>query len=456
MRTGESDIIDVLLALEGERATGVLEFRAEDVLTRVFVERGVPVFAEAGVLGETLGHVLVREKILTTDQFAAVVRRMTDSLVEGNEHARLGEIIVELGMLERHELDAALTTQVEKKLIGCVHRGKGAWSFKPDAEAVGEVAHHPTPIRAVLLDACELWSEQRVSEIVDANRFPRLVTNIVTIANDFGLDDRELAIAKSLDGTRTASAVDAPVLLCALLCGRAIELLDAPSAEPIKPGEPVTATGRRRAFRSRALAREKAKSAIENLVREREAPLPPPRSERESQMFAEDEFQTGKRLLAQGKADAALPKLRAAAERTNAPLYRLYEDFAESRARGSFVNAAATKKIAIQIAKEDPENAFAHYVLGFLALEEKQPGAARRFFVHAYKLDPELVDAGRQVRLLEMRKETPAAMRPLSDLLPPQRRAEAPEEGESRARVLVLVVILVCVLAAAVFLVTRR
>src|SRR5580700_7767768 len=122
--SGRSDIVEALLSLERDKRTGALDFRAEGVLTRIFVDRGVPVFAEAGVLGETLGHVLVREQIMTDKQFAAVVRKMTDAIID-DENVRFGEVVVELGILTREELDNALVTQVEKKIMGCVHRGVG-------------------------------------------------------------------------------------------------------------------------------------------------------------------------------------------------------------------------------------------------------------------------------------------------------------------------------------------
>jgi len=445
IRTGRSDVVSILLALDGEKATGVLEFRSADVVTRIFVDAGVPVSAEAGAHGETLGNVLVREQIISQEQFAAVVRRMTDALVD-DENVRFGEVVVELGILSKEDLERALTAQVEKKIIGCVHRGEGEWSF--EAKSLGDMPKHPTPVRTLLLDAAANFSEERVEEIASAESFPRVSLPPASIAEDFGIDDAELEALKKLDGTRAlkdvmaeAPNVDAGALVSALKLGNAVELLEKPGEAPPKTeAAPVSATGRRRAFaHAKAVSREKAKASIERFIREREAPLPKARNEREATLFAEDEFQSGRRLLAQGKFDAAHAKLDSASSLApTIDLYRLYADFAESRGPSGFKDLARTKKLALKMVRGDAEQSFAYYVLGYLALSEHDANAAKKLFKQAFKLDPELVDAGRQVRLLEIR--------------PPETAAGQPSK---RAVVLAGVFVLLVVIAAAVVLLKK-
>ena len=404
--SGRGQVVSVLLALEGERASGVLDFRAADVPTRVFVEEGTPIFAEAGTHGETLGNVLVRERMITEEQFAAVVRRMTDALVD-DENVRFGEVVVELGLLSKEEVESALATQVEKKIIGAIHRGEGEWTFAAGRDRVEGVARHPSPVRTLLLDAAANFSEERVAALVPGDRFPRTARPTADVARDYGLDPAELAIVQRLDGTRSAREIDAGPLLAALVLGGAVEMRERPAetSAPAAAVASITATGRRRAFvRTQSIARERAKASIERFIREREAPLPKARNEREATLFAEDEFQSGKRLLAQGNVEAARAKLASAVELAPAvTLYRLHKEFADSRTPAGFADAAATKKLAMQTIKEDPEQAFAFYVLGHLALGDRESAATKRFFKQAFKIDPELVDAGRQARLLELR-----------------------------------------------------
>lgn len=226
-------------------------------------------------------------------------------------------------------------------------------------------------------------------------------------------------------------------MLAALALGGAIEQLESPAqkAAPGPAAAAVAATGRRRAFPTKPVARDKARAAVERFVREREAPLPKARNEREATLFAEDEFHSGRRMLAQGNFEGAREKLVSAANLApTISLYQLYADLARSRTPAGFADAQATKKLAIQMIKEDPGQSFAYYVLGYVALSEKETEPAKRFFRQAFKLDPELVDAGRQARLLELR---PAD-------------ADAATPGSRRTLALAGVLVLIVVVAIAV------
>lgn len=479
-RAGRGGIVETLLALEREGATGALEFRAEGVLTRIFVQRGLPAFAESGVLGETLGHVLVREQIITDRQFAAVVRKMTDAIID-DENVRFGEVTIELGILTREDLDAALATQVERKIMGCVHRDVGEWTFNPSSD-VSHLTQREVPIRTLLVDAAKLLPDTRIQALLglDHTTYPRVTQGIAKIAEDFGLESDELAALELLDGTREtktlvatapemnatgSSTADVTALLAALAMGGALELLDKPAERaPPSVASPVAATGRRRAMRSKAGAREKANAAVERFIRARKAPLPAPRNEREASLFAEDEFQAGKRLFFQGKLEEAHGKLKIAVERSpDIALYKLYDNLVDSKVRGHFLDAVATKKIAIQVAKEDSECAFAYYVLGYVALGEGSAVSAKRLFRQAFKLDAELVDAGRQARLLEMRGDEKSLKpgTPFGGIVPTllrtakadTRPAPMSAKESEKKRTLILAGVLVVVILAAVVVV---
>jgi tetratricopeptide (TPR) repeat protein len=478
VQTGSStkgDIVTALLALERDHATGVLDFRAQGVLTRVFVDKGVPIFAEAGVLGETLGHVLVREGVLTSGQFAAVVRKMTDAIVD-DENVRFGEVIVELGILSKPELDSVLAAQVEKKIIGCVPRGEGEWTFDT-SRSIGDVARQEAPIRTLLVDAAKLLPESRIESVLKQDRatFPRLTDPAPKVAETYGLEADEVSALDHLDGTRETKDViaamkDADALLAALVMGGSVELLESALRKDVSlpPPAPISVTGRRRALRSKLVAHGKAKEAVERITREideKDATLPQTQNPRQATVFAEDEFQSGRRLFLQGKLEAAHVKLELASQRSpNVPLYRLYEELTLSRVKGKFDDAASTKRLATQIVKEDAECAFAYYTLAYLALEEGTHESAKRFFRHAFRLDSDLVDAGRQARLLEMRRE-PHGQKlhiptPLKEILPRGVREPAKSSAASpsnrRTRVLVGALGAVILLAVIVLIVLRR
>jgi hypothetical protein len=102
--SGAGTSIEPLLALERGDATGVLTMTALGVTTRVYFRAGEIVFADGGALGETLGRMLIRCGRLVEEHVAAIIRRMTDAVVDG-QHVRFGEIVVENGFMTADELN---------------------------------------------------------------------------------------------------------------------------------------------------------------------------------------------------------------------------------------------------------------------------------------------------------------------------------------------------------------
>jgi hypothetical protein len=443
---GHGDVAVALLGLERDRKTGTLAFEAEGVTTRVFVADGVPVGADGGVLGETLGNVLIRERVITHAHFAAVVRKMTDALLddENEEDKRFGEVLVELGILSAEGREKALAMQVEKKIVGCVARGEGSWTFSADTPPATVCR---APIRTLLVDAAKLLPEARVEALLALNRetFPVTLEPSHAIASTFGLEGDEVAIVTRLDGTtRTKDILDASdraaPLLCALVLGQGVELLETRGAKkPPTSSESLETFGRRRSLRPPPAETIE----VEIMMPEVRMPsLRPARNDREATLFSEDEFQAGKRLFAQGLFEQAHAQLVLACERSpNAPLYRLYEEFVGSRAGGRFDDVARTKALAVKMVREDPECAFAHYVLGYVALEEDAMSAAKRFFDRAFALDRELLDAGRQARRLSGGSADRAALSPAVRDVVPMRTPSKEKARSPNARLKVLVAI---------------
>ena len=136
----------------GERAeTGVLEIRAEGVCTSIHLNRGNPVFAEGGSLHHTLGRLLLRGGEISESEYVRVIERMTETLVD-NEPLRMGEVLVELGMLTPNDVYDALVQQVSEKIVGCFRWPRFSHSFHP-LEAVSEemLAYEVPSLEALLL-----------------------------------------------------------------------------------------------------------------------------------------------------------------------------------------------------------------------------------------------------------------------------------------------------------------
>lgn len=235
---GTGAVVEPLLTLEREDLTGVLEFVAQGVTTRIFVRAGEIAFADQGTIGETLGRTLLRCGRLGEEHVAGILRHMTDSLVAGR-HVRFGEILVEYGFMTADELEMALTEQVKAKLIGCVHRGTGAWSFTNNDSRIDEVGSYVLRTRPMLVDAAALLAERRLETVLvlNQNRFPEIVAPESILIEEFELSRAEAAVLRDLDGTssfqflfssKPALAQAAPVI-AALVLGHGVELRTTPA-----------------------------------------------------------------------------------------------------------------------------------------------------------------------------------------------------------------------------------
>src|SRR5581483_11193536 len=239
--------------------------------------------------------------------------------------------------------------------------------------------------------------------------------------------------------------------LAALVLGRGVTLEQKMDAAPkSQPGKPVTATGKRRALRQALdeTAKKKAKAALDRLLRAREAPAPAPKSQRQATIFAEDEFQTGRRLLLQGNIAEARAKFEKAVELSpGTELYALHAQFAASRGPTGFADHEATKKLATRLVREDAECAFGYYVLAYLALEQHAAASAKKLFRRAHEIDPELIDAARQMRLLDIRAdaEAPSVATPYHAIVPTLLRSEPPDGAPKKTRTTVFLAVALAV-----------
>ncbi|HEX2483658.1 MAG TPA: DUF4388 domain-containing protein, partial [Myxococcota bacterium] len=126
LRAGESEdagacgvsLAELLVDRKRARASEVIELRAAGVCTAIHLREGDPIFAEGGSLQETLGRQLVRRGELSHDEYARVVARMTEAVIQ-HQSLRLGEVLVELGLLSPAEVYDALALQVREKIVAC-------------------------------------------------------------------------------------------------------------------------------------------------------------------------------------------------------------------------------------------------------------------------------------------------------------------------------------------------
>ncbi len=410
-----------MLAAQTERASGAIEVFAEGVKTYVYFTKGVLVFAEQGTLGDTLGRILVREGRLTSEQYAAAIRHMTRRIVD-EEELRFGEAVVELGFLTVEQVQEALGTQVRHKVIRCLMYDEPEWTFR---EMTGRtfVGHFPARVEPLILAAARLFEQPRIDRILDPERarYPVLLTDAELIAQAFEMRPEEAGLLRLIDGSRTTqeiarverpNALRADAVLAALLLSGSAEVRLRPTKT--ETGLPTTVPApppAARAVVTESAPRPPAQSAPAIRVPTPFDPAAPlPADPRAARLLAEDAFQKAKMHLRTQAVARALPELRRAATYCpDSAAFLLYVAWAEltllPHDGGHANRRTALKQVAIRAVKQDPNLAFGFFVLGQLSmLGGEEPKKAIRYFAHALRLDPGLVDAERHLRLAKARE----------------------------------------------------
>jgi hypothetical protein len=251
-------LLKTLLELARATRTGVLDAVASGVRVRLFIEEGVVVNADSGGVGETLGRILVREKVITQEQYTAALEWTADLRSRG-KHARIGEVFVELGMLTPEQLNAALSAQVRQKVVRALGWTATAFTFVECHGPLEIDGRYPTPLEPLVLAALRLAEPDAVDKLFEQARDRWVAlrgdpvpgggsTGLETIArlNALRLKPAEETFVRSLDGTRTVAelldttdAVDPAVLLAALLLTDCLDLHGAPQGAPASSRAPA-------------------------------------------------------------------------------------------------------------------------------------------------------------------------------------------------------------------------
>jgi tetratricopeptide (TPR) repeat protein len=396
--TAPLELAATLLELAGGRETGVVEVTSGALRTRVFLRAGAAVSAEGGSLRETLGRMLLRHGALSERDYMRVIDRMTEKVI-ANEHQRMGEVLVELGLLTGEEVHRALHEQVLEKLAACFAWPQPSWTFSeldqlpegvdpfslPSMEAlVWEGLRRSAPPKALAA-----WLEPH------AQLRPRLARPAAAVQEQLRLEPAALRLLERIDGSRSVAALardaaEAPPLLATLLLTGAIRPDAAPSALPREAPRTVRAP-----FRREVIGRRRSPASPAD------APAPPP-DRAHLRLEAEQCFRRGRELLAAEKPLEALKPLRRAVElEPSEPEYAMTEAFASYlEARHAVrVTRARALTTARRLLEAEPKSARAHSVLGRLALDEGDRARATREFELALVLDPEDEDARRGLKL---------------------------------------------------------
>jgi hypothetical protein len=115
---------DLVWQLCREGKTGILRFRRSGVTRGLFFDEGRIVFATSDDSNERLGEMLVRDGLLTLEQFESATAQIEPG-------RRLGSILVEAGALTHEDLVQGVLAQVRGIVLGLFSWEAGEYDFEP-------------------------------------------------------------------------------------------------------------------------------------------------------------------------------------------------------------------------------------------------------------------------------------------------------------------------------------
>jgi CheY-like chemotaxis protein len=190
---------EVLAALHRRRADGALYVRREKTKKIVYVRAGTPFAVKSNVLGECLGQVLVRERMIRAEECARSVLRLKEG---GKGGRKQGEILVEMGAISPQNLVYGLQLQLEHKLFDLFAWRDGAFLLQPDVEA-------PPPTVQLDLPWPRLVHEGVRNKLDDAVLEERLAPGLPRfVALRMGAGEALEALALDPDERRLLALVD--------------------------------------------------------------------------------------------------------------------------------------------------------------------------------------------------------------------------------------------------------
>ncbi len=236
----ETKLAEVLSELHRWRASGALLVHSGPVKKLVYLREGAPFFVRSNVLSETLGQLLVRERLIT-------LRECEESLARSRESKSMqGTELIKLGCISPSNLAYALQLQLEQKLFDLFCWDDGEYRFNPQAPMPeAQIALEMTPARVLLEGVKRTYDGERVRAALGevASCRVQFTDDPLDRFQDMGLEEDEAQLYGLIDGKRTVgdllavaalgrlSMDDGRRLLYALRCANMIHFA-APDAAP--------------------------------------------------------------------------------------------------------------------------------------------------------------------------------------------------------------------------------
>jgi len=383
-----------MLELQAREWTGAVEVYAEGVFTTLYLHEGRPVFVGGGLPADSLGRVLAQRGWITESQLTEVVEHRMS--IQGRR--RFGEVAAALGILDGPALATALDEQVRDKVMRCLHWEHGEIALRPAAPDAAKREGVPLSVEPLLLSGIRLhYAAARAESALE----PFLDCPVVLcaarerVAQRFQLSLETVAVldaaveADSIGAFLTGLAegrLAATQLLCALALSDQLSL-------------PTRSLRDARRAGNAALEEAAAPTLADNDQFHLHSSHPAPTATASTpasgvpsrdKLMADSAFLQGRELLRVREFAAAADAFKTAeALRPGAREYALHAAWAAYWAGDRNPRWRARLEAQCRGAlHQDRHLAFAHHVLGRLALEDGDHDTARAELGRALELDP--------------------------------------------------------------------
>ncbi len=123
-------LIDSIL---GRRETGVLTLTDGVSVKSIYIQSGQPIFATSNDRDDRLGQVFFKAGLLSLENLLAALER------SGKVNKRLGTLLVEMGLIQPHDLVEAVLSQVRNIICSLFLWPRGRYRYLPGPLPTDEV-----------------------------------------------------------------------------------------------------------------------------------------------------------------------------------------------------------------------------------------------------------------------------------------------------------------------------
>ena len=238
-RLSDVQIPELLWRLHEARRTGCLKVQSGDVTKQLWLTAGQPVFARSNQSTDRLTDRLLARGLLSRAQYDAA-----QTLIAVKAGKRIGEILIEAGLIRPQDLDEALCEHLLRMLDSMFLWQDGRWQFDPEAICAEPVTLN-TPTAAIIMGgARHRIPQKRLWESVGARDQRPLLREASdpaardALAAELQLEPSEAMWLSQLDGTRDLAGMlndfdaDEHELLSLIYTLKMIRRLELISPEP--------------------------------------------------------------------------------------------------------------------------------------------------------------------------------------------------------------------------------